>query len=398
MPDQLPLFAAGSPANRSATPGSEGARKTTATYGRKCAALLTKSAPGGLWLKTLLALEAWNSTQRFLKWEVDSLPATRMKIFTVEHYHDKANCISTQSVKTLSDTVTRSTRLRFRLVPSAPRTSGNGSGLWPTPRSGKINTEDAETWAKRKEAGGVATPPLALAVKMFPTPQTRDHYPPHRPEYIQEKKRQGHGMSNLNDHIQMFPTPRANDAEKRGNVSTDPRHGLPGAVRGGFWPTPKSSLNGPDYARAGREGSGGDDLVTAVSRVEFYPTPRAAEWKGCGPVGSNSHEHRLGKGYLDATVQDREQLTGSLNPDWVEWLMGVPRGWTNPDVANEAIRRPGPLPDVHEWEPEPDISRLVPAGPHWAARLKVLGNMIVPQVFGRIAWAIKKDMEHDPAL
>jgi hypothetical protein len=36
---------------------------------------------------------------------------------------------------------------------------------------------------------------------MFPTPQARDHFPAHRPEYIAEKKAQGHGMSNLNDSI-----------------------------------------------------------------------------------------------------------------------------------------------------------------------------------------------------
>jgi hypothetical protein len=60
-----------------------------------------------------------------------------------------------------------------------------------------------------------------------------------------------------------------------------------------------------------------------------WPTPRASEWKGTGPLGSKSHGHRLKKKYLDATVQEAEQTTGQLNPTWVEWLMGFPDGWTD---------------------------------------------------------------------
>ena len=68
----------------------------------------------------------------------------------------------------------------------------------------------------------------------------------------------------------------------------------------------------------------------------LWPTPRASEWKGTGPLGSKSHNHRLEKGYLDATVQERNQVSGSLNPAWVEhYLMGYPRGWTNLETSQE---------------------------------------------------------------
>jgi hypothetical protein len=59
------------------------------------------------------------------------------------------------------------------------------------------------------------------------------------------------------------------------------------------WPTPKSSPSGPDYARASRPDSGGDDLATSVART----TP------------------------------------GALNPTWVEWLMGFPIGWTDLEAS-----------------------------------------------------------------
>lgn len=51
-----------------------------------------------------------------------------------------------------------------------------------------------------------------------------------------------------------LPTPRAT----RGGSNTE-------TVR--LLPTPKSATSGPDFARAERDGSGGDDLETLVARV-----------------------------------------------------------------------------------------------------------------------------------
>ena len=67
--------------------------------------------------------------------------------------------------------------------------------------------------------------------------------------------------------------------------------------------------------------------------VQLWPTPRSSEWKGTGPLGSKGHNHRLERGYLDATVQDVEQASGQLNPTWVEWLMGFPLGWTDLEAS-----------------------------------------------------------------
>ena len=68
---------------------------------------------------------------------------------------------------------------------------------------------------------------------------------------------------------------------------------------------------------------------TEGSDSGYWPTPRASEWKGVGPIGSKSHQYRLDRKYLDATVQEAEQKTGQLNPTFVEWLMGWPLGWTD---------------------------------------------------------------------
>ena len=68
----------------------------------------------------------------------------------------------------------------------APNTTGLDGGsnsrkalrkrqeMWPTPRAGKTTDENEETWMVRHMAGKVATPPLSLAVKMWPTPAARD--------------------------------------------------------------------------------------------------------------------------------------------------------------------------------------------------------------------------------
>lgn len=66
---------------------------------------------------------------------------------------------------------------------------------------------------------------------------------------------------------------------------------------------------------------------------------------------------------------------GLLNPDWVEWLMGLPVGWTIIDADVPHI-----VPDDY-WDAEPDIPRVSGSTPHRADRLKCLGNMVVPQQF-----------------
>jgi len=68
--------------------------------------------------------------------------------------------------------------------------------------------------------------------------------------------------------------------------------------------------------------------LTRESESLFWPTPRASEYKDCGPVGSKSQVHMDKRNYLCAKVKDPNMPLGMLNPTWVEWLMGVPLGWT----------------------------------------------------------------------
>jgi len=67
----------------------------------------------------------------------------------------------------------------------------------------------------------------------------------------------------------------------------------------GLWPTPTVTGN---YNRKGASKNSGDGLATAVKN---RPTPTCHDRKGKMVVG------------------------GTLNPLWVEWLMGWPVGWTD---------------------------------------------------------------------
>ena len=100
-------------------------------------------------------------------------------------------------------------------------------------------------------------------------------------------------------------------------------------VRHDFWPTPKSEPSGPDYARANRKGSGGDDLATRIAKMEqgqkMWTTPGVSDSFGTG----RKMETKRKDGKPKDSLKDMAAPGGQLNPQWVEWLMGYPSGWTD---------------------------------------------------------------------
>jgi len=94
--------AAGSHVNLSVPPGSAEARKMTVISGRKWLALSPRSDPLGSLARMFLGSSAWGSMACYLTWKTWATPSGRWF---------------------------------FRLAPSAPRTGGIASGLWPTPRN-----------------------------------------------------------------------------------------------------------------------------------------------------------------------------------------------------------------------------------------------------------------------
>jgi hypothetical protein len=97
-----------------------------------------------------------------------------------------------------------------------------------------------------------------------------------------------------------------------------------------MWATPdaNSGKRGGTVKR-GKRPSGANRQVSINDQVKMWPTPQARDYKDSGPVGSKSYIHMQKKQYLCEAVKDPNQPRGSLNPQWVEWLMGYPEGWTD---------------------------------------------------------------------
>lgn len=92
-----------------------------------------------------------------------------------------------------------------------------------------------------------------------------------------------------------------------------------------LWPTPTVCGN---YNRKGASATSGDGLATAV---RMWPTPNASDNRDRGNLSDPAVQRRIKKGKqigLSMVVKDGP-MGGSLNPTWVEWLMGWPLGWTD---------------------------------------------------------------------
>ena len=153
------------------------------------------------------------------------------------------------------------------------------------------------------------------------------------------------------------PPTTARDAANDGGPSQFRRNSLPLNAVAKLWPTPKSSPSGPDFARAGREESGGDDLATAVAR-SLWPTPQAADGHGGrNEMAAFQRAQEAGEEQpktltrpsgakavltLRTAVNGQERSSGQLNPMWVEWLMGFPLGWTDLGVSETRSSRRSP--------------------------------------------------------
>jgi site-specific DNA-cytosine methylase len=162
----------------------------------------------------------------------------------------------------------------------------------------------------------------------------------------------------------------------------------------GAWPTPAASLpqdyEQPDTWLARREkllakGISGNGAGMPLSiAVKLYPTPRRAsnDWRTTrnAPTHGTSHGKTLA-----GEVNDQERAegrmpasssesAGNVNPMWVEWLMGLPLGWTDPAVDNnQLVPHPG-------WSEEPrGVPRTIHPQEHRKCRLMALGNGLVPQ-------------------
>jgi site-specific DNA-cytosine methylase len=93
----------------------------------------------------------------------------------------------------------------------------------------------------------------------------------------------------------------------------------------------------------------------------------------------NAHERTHSPRDVDHGIQLANQVKGSLNPAWVEALMGFPAGWTDPDceTPTDYPGFPAPPGPQYDWEPPRTTSGR---DRNRRPRLAALGNAVVPQL------------------
>lgn len=122
-----------------------------------------------------------------------------------------------------------------------------------------------------------------------------------------------------------------------------------------------------------------NDQVAEAERGSLWPTPCSRGDNGGCPVGLAGGTRAKKK--LDKYVGDdaRKKLcSGSLNPAWVEILMGFPFGWTDIDCDEPELWQGWPAlmgQDQYHYEPP----RTTAGCKNRAKRLKCLGNAVAPQ-------------------
>lgn len=122
-------------------------------------------------------------------------------------------------------------------------------------------------------------------------------------------------------------TPCATDGTNGGPNSRDSGGSPHSSAQVAMWPTPRAANPG-----SRPNGKGGKILSEEVAiaeglreRVQTFATPKSRDWKGQSQLGI----HAPGDALPNMDRGDGKPVGGSLNPTWVQWLMGWPLGWTD---------------------------------------------------------------------
>jgi hypothetical protein len=111
------------------------------------------------------------------------------------------------------------------------------------------------------------------------------------------------------------------------------------AVKVDLWPTPRA-----EFDSGGHRGT----KDTLHSAVKMWPTPSANEDAAGRPSGKMQK-------MLGNHPDIRSTGEGSLNPEWVTWLMGFPDGWLNLEESPESpsASRIAPTSSAHSGTQSP---------------------------------------------
>lgn len=143
---------------------------------------------------------------------------------------------------------------------------------------------------------------------------------------------------------------------------------------------PAGSFGASGAYATGRSADAQESMTGTSSTARerrLWPTPQSRDWRS-GSVSDKTFDKNCRP--LPEVVA--QQVPGALNPDWVEWLMGWPTGWT----SLEPLIEPAWFSPTW-WEEEPDIPWTTEIKTHRNLRLKAIGNGQVPACVA-LAWGL----------
>lgn len=212
---------------------------------------------------------------------------------------------STECCRTLPRAGSMRSGTLFERQTWALRTSANASSSWPTATDANASGAVGYSTASGRHSGTTLTD---AAVRLWPT-ATATAYGSNRGGGA---GRTGPVRPSLEALARNWPTPGARLAQGRGDPSED--------------------------TALARLASGRRNLDDSVSA---WPTPAARDWKDCGApaeLARNTPAAAAAALSLSSRLEETRSPTGApsstsgrtLNPLFVEWLQGVPLGWSAP--------------------------------------------------------------------
>lgn len=207
--------------------------------------------------------------------------------------------------------------LLWELTTWAHPTGESVSGFWRTPDTGaggEISAEKAADFAMRKTRASGSVIQLRLCdqvrhPQLWPTPTVCGNN-----NRKGLSKTSGDGLATA---VLTYPTPNCSGMDGGSNSRKANRRG---GIHQMLYPTPTRS----DYKGRGPNSSQ-KGLPEIVKKL--YPTPTCHDTKANISLRQN-HQNGLGE-VVYGGIETPQTKTARLNPNWVEWLMGWPIGWTD---------------------------------------------------------------------
>lgn len=273
----------------------------------------------------------------------------------------------------------------FRLPPWEPCTYASDSGSLldkpiPTPT---VNGNNNRKGVSAKSSDGLMT--YVRHMDRYPTVCAHDAMAQSgKPHGWQRNGKEA--QQNLNDLVvrMSYPTPTAKDANGPWHTTHSPSLNVVATS----WPTPcATDAKGPGKTPRDRL----DYAVNGATKSATYPTI------GCKTMGGTSGSFQKLQKLKEAGIISEDERRcmasgscGQLNPDWVEWLMFWPIGWTDCETPNHRLYWLDPSIDPASPSGRVLFGLYIPRTTtrcyNRAARIKELGNGQFPLTASVALW------------